>query len=324
MININKVIDNPFDALHDYRRDVVQLFIYLHILYMESQLIDYPYLAPYITAAWIKYNDMFGVVKDKDQKISLRKSQRKTVVEAMDDFKKGAHTVESRVRDKKGKGSPIYNELFPDGLDGYNHIILENSYLLIDRLVDGTTKYVAELGVDMQDLMADLFTEFDEARKAQVDSAGKVRSNNPKYTAKLNVMNVQLYLNLHSICGENKDNIDLAKGYFNQSVLDRAVHHAGDPNKEPKIIGIQPLTQKEAEVAYGINDKITLKNMGKVPLSYMGAFTADEPIHPNSQVLLPGQSITLTAEQLGSPNNKYLIIANNDTELLGAIKITLE
>ena len=314
MKDLKKLIDNPFDALHDFRREVVQLFIYLHIIYMESQATEFPYLIPLIALSWTKYNNLFDITKDKENKISLRRGQRKLVVNELDNIVKAARTIEARVKDKVGKESIIYYELFPDGLSDYDHINLERAYNYIARLKDGTLKYETELGVDMKTLMIDVFNDFDEARRNQVDSAGSVVGNNPIYTEDLNIMNVQLYDNLHLICSANKLNIDVSKTFYNQTVLTRAVHHDTNSPNEPRIVSIQPESQIDTLTSFSITNTIILKNVGRFPLSFMTAFTADEPIHPNSPVLMPGMTVVLTPDKTGAPNNKFLIAANNETE----------
>ncbi|MEI6821799.1 MAG: hypothetical protein WCL51_07665 [Bacteroidota bacterium] len=324
MKDLKRMAVNPFLGLGKYGREKIQLFIFLHIMFMKSQLLDHTYLAPIIPLTETLYDTIFGLVTTKDQKIELRKSQRKTVVQVLVEAKVAAHTIEGRVKDKVTKSSPIYSELFGNGIDEYNHFDLKNSYILISRLKDGVKKYQIELGDDMLTLITGVYDDFDEARKAQALTAGEVRGNNPNYEKSLDLMEIQLYKNFLEICKDNSNDPSNGWGFFDQPVLTRPSHHAGNPNKEPLTLGIDPLSQKEAGMPFSIINKFSIKNMCNVPIYYMGAFTADEAIHPNSLVILPGQTITVTAAQLGSPSNRYLIFANKDIKELGVVKITLE
>ncbi len=289
---------------------------------MKSQVLTHAYLVPIIATTEAEYNVLFGIVLAKDQKIGLRKAQRKTVVMVLDEAKVAAHSIESRVKDKLTKASPIYTELFGNGIDEYNHIILENAYLLISRLKDGVTTYVTEIGSDLKLVIDQVYTDFDVARRAQTTTAGAVKGNNPDYDANLLIMETQLFSNFLDVQKQNLTDPSRAWDFFDQPVLTRPSHHAGNPDNEPITLGIDPASQLEAGIAITVGRTYTFKNKGTKSLYFMGAFTADELIHPNSQELLPGESITITGDQLGSPNNRYLIFANKDLVELGVVKIT--
>ena len=71
--------------------------------------------------------------------------------------------------------------------------------------------------------------------------------------------------------------------------------------------------QKTAISSFGPGQTVTLKNLTDFPAYYFGAVTADELIQPSSLMIPPHSEITVTTEQLGSPNNKFLIIGNKET-----------
>ena len=68
---------------------------------------------------------------------------------------------------------------------------------------------------------------------------------------------------------------------------------------------------------------IHLRNLGIVAVWYMGATTASEPFHPNSLMLMRGYEVSITAEQLGCPQNKFYLLANKDLLLLAVVKINV-
>jgi len=45
---------------------------------------------------------------------------------------------------------------------------------------------------------------------------------------------------------------------------------------------------------------------------------------PSCLFLLPGQEITITAEQLGAPGNKFLIFDNKDAASIIVIKVIIK
>ena len=323
MKNLKAMSVNPFKGLNKFGRQRVQIFIYLHLMYMKSQVAAHAYLAANIAATQTLYNALFGIVIIKDQKIELRKSQRKTVVQVLKEAKEAAHRIESRIIDKLTKSNAIYVEMFSNGIGDFNHLNMHNAYILISRLKAGCATYETEIGADMKTLIDGVYTDFDNARQAQTITAGTVTGNNPDYDKSLDLMEDQLYVNFLDVQKENKTDPSQTWGFFEQEVLTRPAHHAGSNDNEPITESVFPNSQIEAGISYAEDSVFTLKNRGLKSLFVMGAVTPDEPIHPNSLEILPGATLIITGAQLGSPNNRFFIIANKDAIELGVIEIKI-
>ena len=322
-MNTDKSFDNSFDGLDIFGRDKVQLYTFLHIGAMKSKQLVLPFLVPLVISTQAKYDALFGNVVDKAWEIKQRMVQTKAVKKALKDFIVNARKVQTRTIDKVGINSPIYGELFSDGMKTYNVINHENAYKTIEILRKGTVKYTTELGIDMVTLIENSFTAFDTSIKAQLNLISNVRDNNPQYDANYVILKKQLNTNLHTICLQNDVNPKENYIFFTNSVLETPSHHKGKNFFGPWIIPIQVASQVDSLIAFALGQTIHIKNMCDVPIYYMGAVSGSELISPSCLMIMPGDEITITAEQLGCPQNKFLILGNKDATQLGVVKITL-
>ena len=115
-MNTNKNLDNSFEGLDIFGRDKVQIYVYLHINAMVAKQSDLPFLAPLVVSTQTIYNNMFLNISGKTSDIMQRIVQTKAVSKSLKDFKTGARAVQSRTVDKLGQDSPIYTEMFANGL----------------------------------------------------------------------------------------------------------------------------------------------------------------------------------------------------------------
>ncbi len=322
-MNTNKSFDNSFDGLDIYGRDKVQIYTYLHMTAMEAKKIAMPFLVPLHTSTKVIYDAMFVNISVKTTGVSQRVAQTKEANTAIKSFKKAASKTMKRASDKLGEGSVGFIELFNTGMKYYNDTIMENAYIRIQFLRDGTVKYGTELGADIVTLIEDCYIAFDAARQAQVILKTNVEDNNPLYDVNYVLLKKQLNKNLHTISLQN-DNVPRENYiFFTDSVLETPSHHKGKNNFGPWILSVQPLAQIDSLIAFSLGQKITIQNLGSVPIYYMGAVSGTELFQPSSLMIMPGEEIMITAVQLGCPQNKFLLLKNKDLLNLGVVKITL-
>ena len=319
-MSINRFFDNPFEFIRKFGRGKAQIFIFLHIQAMKTEVLTKPYMQQLIDDTQALYDLMFMKTSEKSSKTGQRKAETIEVNVALDNFKKGVRKVYKRAADKLGEDSVIFIELFGQGLSFYDRIKMENSYLIINTIKDGVKKYKTELGVDMQTLMDGCYTDFDNARLLQTELASSIRGNKPLYDKYLDQMILQLNVNRLTIALENNLNPAENYFYFDETVLYVPSHHKGKDEKVPLVVGVNPDSQVDSGASFGPGQKVSIYNPSDDDAYYFAARTADETMPLSCLFIKKGETIVLTAEQLGCPENKYLIIGNRSIKNLLVVK----
>ena len=319
-----RAFENIFLFLLKFGRTKSQIFIYLHLQAMKSVVATKPFLIPLISATQILYDSLFSSTSDRRSKTGQRIAETKEVVAAKKGFIKAAQAVYKRAADKLGETSASFVELFPYGKATFNNLILENANLVMDSLLTGVKKYTVQLGDDMLTLISNSITDFNDARDLQSGLKSNVRENTPLYKKLFKKMIGQLEINRLTICLQ--DNVDPESNYFyyDESVLYVPSTHKGKDYHGPWMVGVQPDSQEDSKLSFAEGQKITLKNMSDINAYYFGALTATELMSPSCLFLLPGQEITITAEQLGAPGNKFLIFGNKDATSIIVVKVIIK
>jgi len=323
-MSANRFFFNPFEFLRKFGRNKVQIFIFLHIQAMKMEVALNPFLAPLILATQTLYDSLFSKTSEKSSKTGQRIAETKEVKAAIKNFKIGMRKVYKRAADKLGEDSVIFIELFSQGLNYYNRVKMENAYLIIGTLKDGVKKYVTELGVDMQTLMDGCYADFDNARILQSGLASSIRGNKPLYDKFLDQMILQLDVNRLTISLENNSNPAENYFYFDETVLYVPSHHKGKDDKVPLVVGVDPASQMDSGASFGLGQKVSIYNPSDDDAYYFAARTADEIMPVSCLFIKKGETVVLTAEQLGCPENKYLIIGNRSLKNLLVVKILIE
>lgn len=284
-----------------------------------------PVLIPLIAATQILYDLMFAKTTDKSSKTGQRIAETVEVNNAVENFKKAMRKLYARAFDKLGVNSPIFIQLFNNGLKTYNNMILENAYLVITTVKTTVTTYATELGADMKILIDNCYTEFNDARVLQTGLASNVKGNKPVYDVVLDQMIDQLDTNRHTICLDDNTHPEENYVFFEDSVLFTPSTHKSTDKGNILIVSVEPSTQKDSGASFGPGQKATLENPSEEDIYYFPAQTATE-IMPKSSLFVPknGGKVILTSEEMGSPDNKYLLIGNRTTDKLLVLKITIE
>ncbi len=324
-MSVNRFFDNPFDFLRRFGRNKVQIFIYLHIQAMKMRVILRPILIPLIAATQALYDSMFAKTTDKSFKTGQRIAETKEVKSAINNFKKAMRKLQARAFDKLGVNSPIYIQLFNNGQYDYNHIKMENAYLIITTVQTIVTTNVTELGVDMKTLIDGCYTDFNAARLLQTGLASNVKGNKPVYDVVLDQMIDQLDINRHTICLDDNTNPEENYVYFEDSVLFTPSTHKTTDKSDKLIVSVDPSSQVDSGASFGPGQTVTLENPSEDDAYYFPAQTPDE-VMPLSCLFVPknGGKVVLTSEEMGSPLNKYLIIGNRNGTKLLVVKIMVK
>jgi hypothetical protein len=172
--------------------------------------------------------DYFGSISSEDTATAIRGSLTKARDAVIASFQKAVRRREGRIRDTFGEDSPQYLEFFPQGLTEYAHATLGTTATLIDRLVNATTKYSAQLGQPMVDEFTALKTNYASAQREQAKKKGEVTSQKTTTSTNRDEVELQLMDNLLTLAKEFKGNPDRGMDFFDQSII-----RPDSPSPEP-------------------------------------------------------------------------------------------
>ncbi len=323
-MSANRFFFNPFEFLRKFGRNKVQIFIFLHIQAMKTEVLTKLFMQQLIDDTQVLYDLMFSKTSEKSSKTGQRIAETKEVKTAIKNFKIGVRKVYKRAADKLGEDSVIFIELFGQGLTYFDRIKMENAYLIITTIKDGVKKYKTELGVDMQTLMDGCYADFDNARMLQSGLISSIRGNKPLYDKFLDQMILQLDVNRLTIALDNNSNPAENYFYFDESVLYVPSHHKGKDEKVPLVVGVDPDSQMDSGASFGLGQKVSIYNPSDDDAYYFAARTADEVMPVSCLFIKKGETVVLTDVQMGCPENKYLIIGNRSIKNLVVVKILIE
>jgi len=89
-------------------------------------------------------------------------------------------------------------------------------------------------------------------------------------------------------------------------------------------VGVDPDSQMDSGASFGLGQKVSIYNPSDDDAYYFAARTADEVMPVSCLFIKKGETVVLTAEQMGCPENKYLIIGNRSIKNLVVVKIIIE
>ncbi len=217
MINLETLFKVPFDTdkisddnLNKFTNDHIQRIIANNDNGQYDLMRD---------ATITAYNEYFGSITDEDTVTALRQSLTKTTDNIIDEFKSTISQKEGLIRSIWGKEAPTYQEFFPYGLTEYSNLTKANVETLMKRMSLAATKYQDDLGENFAQLFTDFFNNYKAAREAQLEKKGKVSTDKTTTSAKRDVVEIQLYKNIHKLAIQFPGNPDRGMDFFDQSII---------------------------------------------------------------------------------------------------------
>lgn len=233
-----------------------------------------------------------------------------------------ARDLESMCKIKYKKKSPIYLEAFPLGFKEYQTLSQSNFMPLLERLLQFSDHFNADVGIEYKNKISDIKTRFDVKLVIREDIKQDARGARPDFEIIWNKIVNQLYKNTLCILLANLDKPDILLSYFDQSIVNFRHKTNNGITSSTYNLTIPPSSSKTAAVSFSAADTLLIINNGNVAISYYGASTKDELPKTAPIEILAGEEAEVTAISLGSPGNKFLIIVNN-TAADAEVKIAL-
>lgn len=180
-----------------------------------------------------KFDAFVELLSSEDSASAERQGETITKDQALLAFCELVRRRKSRVADKFGEGSAEWEEFFPHGLSEYNNPTMAKAPVLMDRMVDKATKYVADTGADLVTEFTNARTAFQNARTEQVEQKGEVSEVASLRRQARAALELQLQKNLLTIALMFVGHPERAKDFFDQSKLKNPVHAPATPPTPP-------------------------------------------------------------------------------------------
>jgi hypothetical protein len=165
------------------------------------------------------YTAYFGNITEEDLAFAVQQSLTMSADNLIKTFKDTTSQKEGIIKATYGKGSPTYQEFFPLGLTEYSNATKANVETLMTRMVSAITVHVADLGLPLKNLFADIKSNYITARNLQLAKIGEVSSEKTQVRSTRDVIEVQLCKNLHFIGYTYPGNADRCMDFFDQSII---------------------------------------------------------------------------------------------------------
>jgi hypothetical protein len=154
-----------------------------------------------------------------DQHFTLQQSRTKTVDAIVDDFTGLTRRFSNFAKSMYDEGSSELEQFFPNGLTEYTLCNKSNILLLLSRLATATEAHKTELGERWANDYTQLLESYQNARSAQEEAKGNVAGQRGQRNIQRDELAEQLYINLLTIAINNIDKPEMAKVYFDESIL---------------------------------------------------------------------------------------------------------
>jgi hypothetical protein len=231
---------------------------------------------------------------------------------------------EGLVKSTFGKGSLIYLQFFPHGLEVFHRANQAETTVLMDNVIKHCLEYQDMLGNNSYyDSFKDLQTRYTNAYSLQKQAAGTVVNSITVKGILWDELKKQMFKNMLTLLLFHFENPGIMLTYFEPRLL-RFRHKKADGSSEaPYTITIAPATTLAADISFSASDTLLIINNGTVPVFFYGAASStDAPLAAPAE-LAPGDETEVTALSLGAPASKYLLLQNKHASLPADVEIAL-
>ncbi len=269
---------------------------------------------------------LYGAIGNKDTLSALRKSRTESVDNVIVKFIALQRRNDDIIAGKYGRGEPTFIEFFPLGLTEYDQVTKTTIGTLLNRMVQGLTTHVADLGVEMKNQMIAMQHDYDAARGLQVAKKAEVSFARGDLKSKRLDLAMQWQDNLFDIAKLHKGHPERIHDFFSFYLLLPHTHHDNNGNI---IVGEQTFlvpknSQKDAGIVFTPETRFEFINDSSVPFIVM---LATEDAHQTVPlipiIILPGELRQLKASQIGAANCTHLRLINLSETIDGHLTIEI-
>jgi hypothetical protein len=265
--------------------------------------------SPLITDTAARYTGYFGSMTDLAVKEAIRQNLTITTIQVRVAVIERIRTVNGLVVYRFGAGSATYESFYPHGLSEYTEARLDDLTVLLSRFASAAgTHLTATDPAEVTAINADILA-FNNARTAQhtVFAEEDMLRTGRNVTRK--ELTRQLTRNLLIIAADMIDDADRFNDYFDSTYLPRSSSSSTTDGTFEGTVEAGATVNITKDIAPDAQLKVT--NTGAAKLTFCLA-AADTDVCLAGANLLPGESRTVTAADLGPGTGTHLNVTNAD------------
>ncbi len=303
--------ENPFYTINT-SKDSIQKVAYDN--YMRMKAADNPVYAPRLLATKEVWEKIFGNLETYDADLVMRQDYTVQLNAKMKEFVDKSLDLEPLVEYKFKKASGTYQLFYPYGRSEYSKATQENIFFLMQRMINGTHTYAADLGAGLEAEFTQIRDDYQAIYDLQKEKKGDVSEAIPDFETKVKLLYDELYLNMLVILAENYKNPTTMLYYFDQTIVNYVTHI--------KTIQIQKQSSKAFELDFTDKDMIVVTSKFSKTLKFYFAPTADAEMKSPPNELASKIRLQLKGSAAG-PDNKFIIFIN-ETDLDAKVTVLVK
>ncbi|MBI9038513.1 MAG: hypothetical protein JEY97_10300 [Bacteroidales bacterium] len=315
MINIETFFRNHFNT-KEISDDRMDLFTQDHIARLKANNPENIYDVV-ITKTEGAHNGYFSAKTTESVSAAQKEAATVNVEKYAKEFIDMVSMKEGIIRGTWGKDSAAYQEFYPHGITEYIKATRANMNGLMERFLQGATKYAGELPANFIDLFNTIITNYQASRDLQLGKMGDVSGDKLATAQSRDILEKQLMSNVLVIANNNIGKPEVMKVYFTQHYIERSGRSQGNNIPPEDYITGTVAPNDKTEILHGGfsgDSEFHFKNTGETTLQFYTANMPDDPIPGTVLEIAAGQDETAFASALGSEENMFLMVYNVDYE----------
>ena len=273
-----------------------------------------------------KHIAFYGAIDNKDTVNALQKSRTNSVDNVIEKFIALQQKNDDIIGGKYGRDSATFIEFFPLKLTEYVHVTKTTIGTLLNRMVQGLTTHVADLGVDMKNQMIAMQHDYNTARGEQVAKKGEAGAVRGDVKSKRLDLAMQWQDNLFDIAKLYKGQPERVTDFFRFNLLLSHTHVDVQGNVIDGELNflIPRNSQKDSGIVFTPATRFEFMNPGIEPIGViLSTEDADQIVTHILIIILPGELRQLTAAQIGAANCTHLRMINQSLTTDGQLTIDI-
>jgi hypothetical protein len=181
------------------------------------------------------FNDWKSSIDLSATEKSQKEGKTISVKQAFKDLKSFISIKHGVIADKFHKGTPIYEEFFPLGLNEYSKVSMKDADVVFKRFINALELHKDAFDANMLTEANEKFNTYTLLRQAQLQKIGRVKDEISNADEKRNALGLQLYKNLLTLLLIYADNPEKVDNYFDESII--AKKSKKEAPIENKVVG---------------------------------------------------------------------------------------
>jgi hypothetical protein len=222
------------------------------------------------------------------------------------------------------EGSATYQLFYPNGIEEYYTATKGNISSKMTRFLSACDAKKADLPSNFAIPFISFKSSFDTSRLAQLDLIAATDASRLAVKLSKEALALQATRNVHTLGMDFAGQPEMAKQYFDQSILRRPVStNGGEP--EPEVLSDVVAPHSSETIMEGGFDAATvfrIVNSGSVTIRFYTTHLPSDLVPPVTVELAPGEEDEVAASELGAEGNLFFM-AFNDSDTPGSYEITI-